>query len=224
MSYFKNLFGNKKEEPASASESIQKLHNTESLILKKQEYLEEKVSEELEIAKKNASTNKKAAIEALKKKKRYEQQLEQFHGTLTSIETQREALENANTNAAVLESMKTASNTLKKLHKDMDVDKVQDIMDDINEQQEIANEFFNIISTGIVLPNAVDEDELALELEELEQEKLNEKLVDVVPTPSAELPDVPTTDLPTLSKGKKKAIVAEEMDDSDLRELEKWAN
>ncbi len=59
------------------------------------------------------------ALQALKRKKRYEQQLEQLQGTLTTIESQREALENANTNAAVLDTMKTAADSLKKTHKDM---------------------------------------------------------------------------------------------------------
>ena len=59
------------------------------------------------------------ALQALKRKKRYEQQLEQLHGTLTTIETQREALENANTNSAVLDTMKNAADALKKSHKDM---------------------------------------------------------------------------------------------------------
>lgn len=60
MSFFKNLFGAKKQEPApSTSESIQKLRDTENMLLKKQEFLEQKVEQELEIAKKNASTNKR---------------------------------------------------------------------------------------------------------------------------------------------------------------------
>ena len=61
MSFFKNLFGGKKEEPApSTSESIQKLRDTENLLFKKQENLEQKVLEEHELAKKNASTNKRS--------------------------------------------------------------------------------------------------------------------------------------------------------------------
>lgn len=140
----------------------------------------------------------------MKRKKRYEQQLEQLQGTLTTIETQREALENANTNAAVLDTMKGASDALKKSHKDMDIDKVHDMMDDIAEQNDIANEISNAISTGIVSPNAVDEDELARELEELEQEGLDQELLNVGPTPTAKLPEVPSTDLPTAAKDKEK--------------------
>ena len=54
---------------------------------------------------------------ALKRKKRYEKQLQQIDGTLSTIEFQREALENANTNAEVLKNMHVASQALKSAHK-----------------------------------------------------------------------------------------------------------
>lgn len=60
MSFFKNLFGGKKAEPApSTSESIQKLRDTENMLFKKQEFLEQKLEQELQIAKTNASSNKR---------------------------------------------------------------------------------------------------------------------------------------------------------------------
>ena len=55
------------------------------------------------IARKNAKTNKRAALQAIKRKKRFEKQLGQIDGTLTTLEQQREALEGANTNTAVLQ-------------------------------------------------------------------------------------------------------------------------
>ena len=58
----------------------------------------------------NAKTNKRMALNALKKKKRYDKQLQQIDGTLTTIEQQREALEGANTNTAVLQTMKRLLN------------------------------------------------------------------------------------------------------------------
>lgn len=137
----------------------------------------------------------------MKRKKRYEQQLEQLQGTLTTIETQREALENANTNSAVLDTMKGASDALKKSHKDMNIDNVHEMMDDIAEQNDIANEISNAISSGII-SSGVDEDELAKELEELEQEGLDQELLNVGPATN-KLPDVPSTDLPTASKDNK---------------------
>lgn len=60
-----------------------------------------------------------AAIQALKRKKRFEKQLQQIDGTLSTIEMQREALEGANTNTAVLTNMKNAADALKAAHQHM---------------------------------------------------------------------------------------------------------
>lgn len=60
-----------------------------------------------------------AAIQALKRKKRFEKQLQQIDGTLSTIEMQREALEGANTNTAVLTNMKSAADALKAAHQHM---------------------------------------------------------------------------------------------------------
>lgn len=59
------------------------------------------------------------ALQALKKKKRLEKQLQQIDGTLSTIEMQREALESANTNTAVLTTMKNAADALKAAHQNM---------------------------------------------------------------------------------------------------------
>ena len=59
---------------------------------KKQDFLEKKIESEVTAARKHAKTNKRAALQALKRKKRYEMQLQQIDGTLSTIEMQREAL------------------------------------------------------------------------------------------------------------------------------------
>lgn len=61
----------------------------------------------------------KAALQALKRKKRYEKQLAQIDGTLSTIEYQREALENANTNTEVLKNMGYAAKAMKNAHQNM---------------------------------------------------------------------------------------------------------
>jgi len=229
MSFFKNLFGGKKEPAApTTSESIQKLRDTENILIKKQEFLEQKLEAELKIAKENASSNKRVALAALKRKKRYEAQLEQVQGTLTTLESQREALENANTNAAVLDTMKGAADSLKKTHKDMNVDNVHELMDDIAEANDTAKEISDAIANGLIgSSTGVDEDELAKELEELEQEELDKDLLNVGPATN-KLPEVPATDLPTSSKDKEKKkakpVAADDMDDPDMKELMQWAN
>ena len=62
---------------------------------------------------------------------------------------QREALEGANTNTAVLTTMNDAAKALKKANADLDVDKVHDMMDDIAEQQDVAKEISEAISNPV---------------------------------------------------------------------------
>ena len=59
------------------------------------------------------------ALNALKRKKRLEKQLAQIDGTLSTIEFQREALENANTNTEVLKNMGFAAKALKSAHQQL---------------------------------------------------------------------------------------------------------
>ena len=59
------------------------------------------------------------------KKYRFEEQLNKIDGTLSTIEFQREALENASTNTEVLKNMQHASQALKAAHKNMDVEQVE---------------------------------------------------------------------------------------------------
>lgn len=60
-----------------------------------------------------------AALQALKRKKRFEQQLIQIDGTLSTIEFQREALENATTNTEVMKNLGYAAKAIKGVHQTM---------------------------------------------------------------------------------------------------------
>lgn len=131
-----------------------------------------------------------AALQALKRKKRFEKQLAQIDGTLSTIEFQREALENANTNTEVLKNMGYAAKAMKAAHENMyetfersysllfltrlcesksflwlslsvnfhrDIDKVDDLMADITEQQEVAQEISDVISRPVGFGEDYDE-------------------------------------------------------------------
>ncbi|CAH2098454.1 unnamed protein product [Euphydryas editha] len=218
MSFLGKLFGGKKEEKGPTThEAIQKLRETEELLTKKQEFLERKIQLEIQTARKNGTKNKRAAIAALKRKKRYEKQLNQIDNTLTQIEAQREALEGANTNTQVLNTMKEAALAMKLAHKDIDVDKVHDIMDDIAEQHDISREITDAISNNVAFPNDVDEDELEKELEELEQEELDKEMIGIN-VPADSLPDVPATE-PVAAKSKP----AKTDEEPEFALLKSWA-
>jgi len=223
MSVFGKLFGFKKDEKSvTTGEAIQKLRETEEMLMKKQDFLEKKIEEQLATARKNGQKNKRVALQALKKKKRLEKQLQQIDGTLTTIEMQREALEGANTNTAVLNTMSEAAKALKAAHQHMDVDKVHDMMDDIAEQQEVAREISDAISNPIAFGQDIDDDELERELEELEQEELDKELLGVGPVTTEELPNVPTPAMPATEKKSRPRVVEEE--DEDMKELAAWAS
>ncbi|CAI5687237.1 charged multivesicular body protein 4b [Oreochromis aureus] len=218
MSLFGKIFGSggKGGKAPTPQEAIQRLRETEEMLAKKQDFLEKKIEQELLTAKKNGTKNKRAALQALKRKKRYEKQLAQIDGTLSTIEFQREALENANTNTEVLKNMGFAAKAMKAAHENMDIDKVDDLMAEITEQQEVAQEISDVISRPVGFGEDYDEDELMAELEELEQEELDKNLLEIGGTEN--LPSVPSTSLP--SKPAKKKV---EEDEDDMADLEAWA-
>uniref|UniRef100_A0A0N5AHI2 Charged multivesicular body protein 4b n=1 Tax=Syphacia muris TaxID=451379 RepID=A0A0N5AHI2_9BILA len=223
MSLFRSIFGGGKKAAATAEgpqDAIQKLRETEEMLIKKQEFLEKKIAAEVATARKHGTKNKRVALHALKRKKQFEKQLEHIDGVLNTLEYQKVALENASTNAEVLHVMKGATDALKSAHNNMDVDQVHDLMEEIADQQEVANEIAEAISSPAGFEQDVDEDELLKELEELEQEDLDKQLLNVGPAVST-LPEPPTTELPASAK---KVASKKQQEDEDLAELEAWAN
>ena len=94
---------------------------------------------------------------------------------------------------------------------------VHDLMDDIREQQEMAKEISEAISKPAGLGTDVDDDELLAELEVLEQEELDKRLIEATLAPK--LPAVPVMEPSRLAAKKKTAAKSDE-----LAELEAWAN
>eukprot|EP00117_Sycon_ciliatum_P003021 scpid87398/ scgid7986/ Charged multivesicular body protein 4c; Chromatin-modifying protein 4c len=176
------------------------------------------MDEQMKIAKKAGTKNKRVAIQALKRKKRLEKQLQQIDGTLSTIEFQRDSLENAASNTAVLQSMGFAAEALKAAHKDLDVDKVHDMMDDIAEANELHQEISDVISAPAGFGQEdLDEDDLLAELEEMEQEEIEEKLISIPGEVS--LPSVPDVE-PVAAK----PAPAKTQEDRDLEELMAFAS
>ncbi|XP_072234854.1 charged multivesicular body protein 4c [Leuresthes tenuis] len=201
---------------ASPQEAIHRLRETEEMLTKKQEYLENRIQQEITIAKKHGTKNKKAALQALKRKKRLEQQLTQIDGTLSTIEFQREALENSHTNTEVLKNMGYAAKAMKQVHQNMDIDKIEDMMQDITEQQDVAQEISQAISGSF--GETFDEDELLAELEELQQEELENSMESM-----GGLPSVPSSKLPSSRPGQRATTKKRVEDEDDMHMLASWA-
>ncbi|XP_071383844.1 charged multivesicular body protein 4c-like [Centroberyx affinis] len=135
----------------------------------------------------------KAALQALKRKKRLEQQLTPTDGTLSTTEFQREALENGLTNTEVLKNMGFAAKAIKGVHQNMDLDKIDSLMQDITEQQALAQE-----------------DELLAELESSMKSR-------------GRLPSVPTSKLPSTHPSHRSSSKKKVEDDDDMHMLAAWA-
>lgn len=184
------FFSSKKEDKGpTPAEAIAKLRETEGILLKKQEVLEEKVNDAIKKAKANRIKNKRLAIQALKNKNKYEKQLKVIDRTLTNLETQREALEQAVSNVQVIETLKFGSESLKIAQKNYRVDQVHDVMDNIAEQLDVAKEISEAVSSSVAFGEDISEEDLEEELQQLEKEALDDEFIKIpssldLPTPA----------------------------------------
>ena len=65
------MFGKKKPAQATTGDAIQRLRATEDMLQKKSDFLEAKIVQEMKTAKQAGMKNKRAALNALKRKKRF---------------------------------------------------------------------------------------------------------------------------------------------------------
>ncbi len=210
--------------PEGPQDSLVQMRATVEMLEKKEKHLETKIAAETATARQFAVSNKSNALMALKRKRMYEQQKEHARGARFNLEMQMLAIENANVNMETLKAMKSGSATMKAMHGALNVDKVDETMDDIREQMDLANELNAAISTplGMDYVGGLDEDELNDELEALEQSELDRVMLNVSAPPAAATvkagaPAVPA--LPSVSSRSPLEAVAANDEDAELEEL-----
>ena len=195
----KKLFGKKKETP---QDSIAKLRETLETLDKRDQFLDKKIQQQLEEAKKyNAAGNKKMAIAALKRKKMLTDQQTKIMGAREKIELQLNAIESAKMDMEILNTLESGTKTMKEMHKDMDVNKVDEVIDNMNDQIDISNEISNAMSQPV--GEVFDDEDLLKELEEDDDLK--------------DLDDDETEQIKNLPKVSKNEIT--EKDEKDLEAL-----
>ena len=143
------------------------------------------------------------ALFAMKRKKLYEAEADKIQNVKMTLETQVINLESAAQNAETFKAMEAGSKTMKKIRTDVGIDKVDDIMDEIKEEMEMASEINNAIAQPVD-PLMTDEDELLEELNMLEASDLEAELLappaSKVANDGLSLPTVPDSKLPALEK------------------------
>jgi charged multivesicular body protein 4A/B len=130
----------------------------------------------------------------------FEGEIDKIQNVKMTLETQVINLESAAQNAETFKAMEAGSKTMKKIRQDVGIEKVDDIMDSIKEEMDMANEINNAIAQPVD-PFLADEDELLAELNALEANDLEaELLAPPTKTSAMSLPTVPNKKLPTLAR------------------------
>lgn len=195
------LFGKKKEEAQAPrlGDSIHVLRGALESLDKREKHLEMQRAQCLQAAReKLARKDKRGAMYELKKSKLVEKQIEQITGKKLNVDKQMFALESALGNKEIVNAMRFANEAFKATVKENDIDKVADIMEDINENINLAEELGDALSQPMGQP--LDEDELLGELDQLEAEMTEEKLLEVPNVlPARMVPSTTTISSPTTS-------------------------
>ena len=188
------LFGKAKKAPP-VSESLQKMREAMDNLEKRETYLQQKHDYETEIARKNARSNKRVAMQALKRRKTYEQQMERISNARMNLEVQILHIENAAVNMEALKAMELGAQAMKQQQQNMTVHDVDNIMETIREQMDVQEEIGDAMSQPLGT-DLIDEDALEAELQELEQQVLDEEMLKMpsvgLPSLSAAAPAVPS--------------------------------
>ncbi|KAE9453556.1 hypothetical protein C3L33_14557, partial [Rhododendron williamsianum] len=151
---------------------------TLEMLEKKEKVLLRKAAAEIERAKEfTRAKNKRAAIQCLKRKRLYEQQVEQLGNFQLRIHDQMIMLEGSKATTETVAALRTGAAAMKAMQKATNIDDVDKTMDEINEQTENMKQIQEALSAPIGSAADFDEDELEAELEELEGSELEEQLL-----------------------------------------------
>jgi hypothetical protein len=166
MMNFFNLFGNKQTAlPAIPPQKvIQNMKETLRMLEKRETFLEKNIETFKTEARICVKTNKKKAINLLKKAKLNEKQLNSIYGQKENIEIQIFCLEQGISNKNTIEVMKQGKNATEAICKKLNPDDIDVLMENISFNMEVTDEITTLMSNPI--GQIYDEDDLVNELME----------------------------------------------------------
>jgi len=207
----------RKDTPKNA---ILGLRSQLEMLQKREKHLQNQMDEQDAIARKNVSTNKNAARAALRRKKQHEHTLDQTVAQISTLEQQIYSIEAANINRETLAAMEKAGQAMKQIHGKLNIDVVDETMEKLREQHALGEEIANAI-TNAPLGETVDEGELDDELEALEQEQLDDRMLKTGTVPvSDDIHKLPAAANGELPRGKAPVRQEEEDEEEELRKLQ----
>ncbi|GAB4820641.1 hypothetical protein N2152v2_007687 [Parachlorella kessleri] len=233
---FKKLFGGSEKGGGSTSSSkpvqvtqrstattvdaIQKLGETEELLIKKRDLLERKIAQELDRAKEfTKQKNKRAALAALKKKKLYETQLEQIENNILRVGEQQTMLENQRATVLTVGALQEAALASKATMQEMKIENVDKVLDDINDHADQMRQITDAMSQPLGAAADIDEDELLGELEDMEAQEMEASLLEPAPVPTTKVPQAAQA-LPAVPARPQTAKPAKTAEELELEQLQ----
>ncbi|KAL0733366.1 hypothetical protein Bca4012_009576 [Brassica carinata] len=156
------------EEKLKKEDTLGMLEKKESLLLKR-------AAEEVERAKEfTCAKNKRAAMMCLKRKRVYEQQVEQLGNYQLRIHDQMIMIEGAKATTETVDALRIGASAMKAMQKATNIEDVDKTMNEINDQTDNMRQIQDSLSAPF--GSDFNEDELEAELEELESAELEEEL------------------------------------------------
>lgn len=116
------------------------------------------------------------AINVLKQKKMYQGQRDTLFNQQFNIDQTKFATEGIKDTQTTIAAMKAARTDLRKGVKEMNIDEVEDLHDDMADLMEDTNEIQDILGRSYGVPEELDETDLMAELDGLEDELQDEEL------------------------------------------------
>lgn len=121
---------------------------------------------------KNALRQK--ALKVLQRRKQYEAQRDQLSQQSWNMEQAGMMQDNLKNVMTTVDAMKTTTKELKKQYGKVDIDKIEQMQDEMADLMEVGNEIQESISRAYDVPEEVDEADLDAELEALGEESMFE--------------------------------------------------
>ena len=177
-----------KRTSTSAMTAISKLSKTLETLTKREAYLQHKIDNKAAEAKQWVKRkNRRKAMHCLKVKKLYENELDKISASKMNLERLKITTEGSATNKLVFEGHRAATDTLRAMHKDVNVEAVEDNREAMEELLEDQREISDLMSQPIG-DDDMDEDALLAELDGFEEEAAEELLLATPRAPQTAMP------------------------------------